>query len=209
MLSICTLTGSLAASIQSGLYGGMTGGLFSLCQSVAATSVLPAAGAIISAAGATVAGKALIGAALESSGDDTAAPRRRLIQDSFTDKSDQEEVSDFPCLDETFDNDELESPRQEDYTSVALPPFSTLNNANSIIIGPINWGNEITEEFYALLGVIPNCQDLANRRIRVRRVIDRENYVHVEFPSQIDLATFTNNWMSTRPPEYMNVHITL
>jgi len=171
---------------------------------------MPAAGAIISAAGATVAGKALIGAAIESSGDNTAAPQRRLSQGSFNDKSGEEQASDsFPCLDETFDDDKLEGPSQEEYTSVALPPFSTFNNANSIIIGPINWGNEITEEFYALLGVIPNCQDLANRRIRVRRVIDKENYVHVEFPSQIDLATFTNNWMSSRPPEYMNVHMTI
>jgi hypothetical protein len=187
----------------------MTGGLFSLCQSVAATTVVPAAGAIISAAGATVAGTALIGAVMESGGDDTAPPRLRLSQDSFNDKSDQEEASVSPGLDETFDDGESKSLSQEDYASVALPPFSTLNNINSIIIGPINWGNEITEEFYALLGVIANCQDLANRRIRVRRVIDKENYVHVEFPSQIDLATFTNNWMSTRPPEYMNVHITL
>ncbi len=144
-----------------------------------------------------------------SDDDNTPTPRRRPSQISSNEKSDSEEASDFPCLDETFDDDELKSPSQEDYTSVALPPFSTLNDTNSIIIGPINWGNEITEEFYALLSVVANCQDLATRRIRVRRVIDKENYVHVEFPSQIDLATFTNNWMSTRPPEYTNVHITL
>ncbi len=44
------LTGSLAASMQSALYGGATGGLFSICQSIAATTAVPAAEAIISIA---------------------------------------------------------------------------------------------------------------------------------------------------------------
>ena len=45
--------GSLAATIQSIVYGGATGGLFSLLQSAGATMVMPSAGTIFTGAAAT------------------------------------------------------------------------------------------------------------------------------------------------------------
>lgn len=52
--------GSLAASIQSIVYGGATGGLFSLLQSAGATIVLPSVGAMLTGAAATGAGVAVM-----------------------------------------------------------------------------------------------------------------------------------------------------
>ena len=51
--------GSLAATIQSIVYGGTTGGLFSLLQSAGATIVLPSIGTIFTGAAATGAGVAM------------------------------------------------------------------------------------------------------------------------------------------------------
>ena len=51
--------GSLAATIQSIVYGGATGGLFSLLQSAGATIVLPSIGTIFTGAAATGAGVAM------------------------------------------------------------------------------------------------------------------------------------------------------
>ena len=51
--------GSLAATIQSIVYGGTTGGLFSLLQSAGATIALPSIGTIFTGAAATGAGVAM------------------------------------------------------------------------------------------------------------------------------------------------------
>ncbi|KAF9643749.1 hypothetical protein BDM02DRAFT_3077775, partial [Thelephora ganbajun] len=48
--------GSIAATIQSIVYGGATGGLFSLLQSAGATMVLPSVGTIFAGAASTGAG---------------------------------------------------------------------------------------------------------------------------------------------------------
>ncbi|KAF9789702.1 hypothetical protein BJ322DRAFT_552305 [Thelephora terrestris] len=53
--------GSLAATVQSVVYGGATGGLFSLLQSAGATMVLPSAGTIITGVASTGAGIGLMG----------------------------------------------------------------------------------------------------------------------------------------------------
>jgi hypothetical protein len=52
--------GSLAATIQSIVYGGATGGLFSLLQSAGATMVLPSVGAMFAGAATTGAGIAVL-----------------------------------------------------------------------------------------------------------------------------------------------------
>ena len=52
-------TGSLAATIQSIVYGGATGGIFSLLQSAGATMVLPSIGTMLTGAAATGAGVAV------------------------------------------------------------------------------------------------------------------------------------------------------
>ena len=51
--------GSIAATIQSIVYGGATGGLFSLLQSAGATMVLPSIGTILTGAAVTGAGAAV------------------------------------------------------------------------------------------------------------------------------------------------------
>ena len=51
--------GSIAATIQSIVYGGATGGLFSLLQSAGATMVLPSIGTILTGAAATGTGAAV------------------------------------------------------------------------------------------------------------------------------------------------------
>ncbi|KAL0063767.1 hypothetical protein AAF712_009324 [Marasmius tenuissimus] len=48
--------GSLAAGIQSAVYGGATGGLFSICQSIGATAVIASPAGIVLGAGAVAAG---------------------------------------------------------------------------------------------------------------------------------------------------------
>ena len=58
MLS-CSL-GSFAATIQSIVYGSMTGGIFSLLQSAGATMVLPSVGTIVTGAATTGAGIAVM-----------------------------------------------------------------------------------------------------------------------------------------------------
>ena len=55
------ISGSIAAGIQSVFYGGMTTGLFSVCQSVAATAVAPSLASVVSAAGSAAAGATLLG----------------------------------------------------------------------------------------------------------------------------------------------------
>jgi len=65
-----TFTGSLAATIQSVVYGGATGGLFSMCQSFAATTVAPSVAALISGTSAAVGGSVLVGVAIASNGDE-------------------------------------------------------------------------------------------------------------------------------------------
>ncbi|KAF9645331.1 hypothetical protein BDM02DRAFT_3120353 [Thelephora ganbajun] len=52
--------GSIAATIQSIVYGGVTGGLFSLLQSAGATMVLPSVGTIFAGAASTGAGIAIM-----------------------------------------------------------------------------------------------------------------------------------------------------
>jgi len=52
--------GSIAATIQSIVYGGMTGGIFSLLQSAGATMILPSAGTIFAGAATTGAGLAVM-----------------------------------------------------------------------------------------------------------------------------------------------------
>ena len=51
-----TIIGSLAASIQSVFYGGLTTGIFSICQSIGATAVLPGATTVAGASTALGAG---------------------------------------------------------------------------------------------------------------------------------------------------------
>ena len=53
--------GSVAATVQSVVYGGATGGLFSLLQSAGATMVLPSAGTIVAGAATTGAGIGVMG----------------------------------------------------------------------------------------------------------------------------------------------------
>lgn len=52
--------GSLAATIQSVVYGGATGGIFALLQSAGATMILPSVGTIITGAAASGAGLAVM-----------------------------------------------------------------------------------------------------------------------------------------------------
>ncbi|KAF8168549.1 hypothetical protein B0H34DRAFT_793131 [Crassisporium funariophilum] len=61
--------GSAAAGLQSAVFGGFTTGLFSLCQSIGATSVVASAGSIISAIGITAGGATII-AASQAEDDD-------------------------------------------------------------------------------------------------------------------------------------------
>lgn len=73
--------GSIAASIQSIVYGGATGGLFSLLQSAGATMVLPSVGAILTGTVTAGAGIAVLkndeaGAAMENLSDPFARGRR-------------------------------------------------------------------------------------------------------------------------------------
>ena len=49
-------TGSIAAGIQSVVYGGATGGLFSICQSIGATAVIASPVGIALGVGAVAAG---------------------------------------------------------------------------------------------------------------------------------------------------------
>jgi len=64
----CSL-GSVAATIQSIVYGGATGGLFSLLQSAGATMVLPSVGTIFAGAAATGAGIAVVNGETVTTGD--------------------------------------------------------------------------------------------------------------------------------------------
>lgn len=61
--------GSIAAGIQSGVYGGLTTGLFSACQSMAATSVI-GMGSVASGIGSLVAGASILGSSRKSKTDD-------------------------------------------------------------------------------------------------------------------------------------------
>ncbi|EJF67506.1 hypothetical protein DICSQDRAFT_151729 [Dichomitus squalens LYAD-421 SS1] len=62
--------GSIAAGIQSTLYGAFTGGLFSVFQSAGATIVAPAALEVVAAAGAATIGGRMIGAAAEEESEE-------------------------------------------------------------------------------------------------------------------------------------------
>ena len=53
--------GSVAATVQSVVYGGATGGLFSLLQSAGATMVLPSVGTVVAGAATTGAGIGMMG----------------------------------------------------------------------------------------------------------------------------------------------------
>ncbi|KAL0564684.1 hypothetical protein V5O48_017357 [Marasmius crinis-equi] len=60
---------SLAAGIQSLVYGGATTGLFSVCQSIAATAVAASPVGIVLATGAVVVGAALVATQSRGEGD--------------------------------------------------------------------------------------------------------------------------------------------
>ena len=64
--------GSIAAGLQSTFYGGMTTGLFSACQSIAATSVI-GLGPVVSGIGSLAAGATILGSSSRKieSGDDS------------------------------------------------------------------------------------------------------------------------------------------
>ena len=68
-------TGSLAATIQSIVYGGATGGIFSLLQSAGATMVLPSIGTILTGAATTGAGVAV------ATSDDQPVPCSDLLHE--------------------------------------------------------------------------------------------------------------------------------
>ncbi|KAJ7725431.1 hypothetical protein DFH07DRAFT_970874 [Mycena maculata] len=192
--------GSIAASIQSAVYGGAvaSGSLFSLAQSAAAGGVV-----VASVAGQAVSASVIgFGAWLlgQSGNDDHPDDPDDHAGESAhqSGNNDHRSTSTVPTAPPAISHIDL--------TTVAVT--ATVRNAQQgtgVDIGPMNWGKDISGEVHGLIARMPRANTIdaeAVRAVYAKPFPKNDKFVTAFFPTNVAAIQFVNAWASGHPPGF-------